>query len=255
MSFSIPRNPRPASTAQAPWPEDALHIVFDLEGLLLDLRPAVAAAMKAALEAVTQPAHRRPVAVPQNASVRAILAARLGSEEPALLAKAHEAYRQHYHAHASAHAVVRPDAAELLDWMRQSTACRWHYLSTRGVDAACRLIEKHGLANHLCGLHTPWRPVMPGARPQLLAHLLQGDMAGLRHCAVLSDCPYELWMSAELGRTTVALGYGQHDPDALSASQPTAWARDCGDVAEWLRRWSSSVRGNVVPMRASVGVH
>lgn len=236
MSQSLRRQSLAVSADALLWSERRLHVVFDLESLLLDFRPAVFAAIDAAVAAVRRPLGQAPAATPMKPWLRDVLVSRLGSDDPLLLRHAHQHFREAYARLGADRAELREDAHELLELMARPSALCWHYLSTRGVDAACALIYRHGLSEHLAGLHTPWKPAPPGARPQLLGHLLQGDMAGVRHCAVLSDCPYELWMAAEMDRQGVALGYGQHDPASLSAAQAEHWARDCSDVVDWLRR-------------------
>lgn len=224
------------------------HVVFDVEGLLLDPTPGVRASLDAtAREFGVAGGRPLPADWTPRCSLFATLSTLLGSEDCALIEAAYAGYHRHYADIGRRRFVRRPGAAALLDVMGVASGCQWHYLSTLGRVPSCKLLQGHGLDEAVRSVFSSEQPSCPGLRPQLLTALfglIDTDPAAV---AVLADLPADLYAAQSLGMTAISLDYGRCPPDVLHRA-PAAHRLESVDA---VRRWLQP-RIALHPLRAHV---
>ncbi len=142
-----------------------------------------------------------------------------------------EAYRRHFRA--------RQDDMELFPGVREMLAAlqaRGHRLavatgkSRRGLD---HQLGQTGLgaffAASRCADETSPKP-----HPAMLIELMQELEVQRHEIVMIGDTSHDLGMAQSAGVDAVAVGYGAHPLDALSAWNPRASVRSVPELHEWL---------------------
>jgi phosphoglycolate phosphatase-like HAD superfamily hydrolase len=214
-----------------------MNVIFDIEGLLLDFRPAVEAALRAAAQATGCPRRTAPGTLALRAvSLQQLLTEHLGLRDTATLERACSAYRTHFVTWRLREAVLHEDAHEIIALMRREHDLSWHYLTTAGYWAARWLIERHALPQSRITLYAPCRPLPPCTRTQALRNLLATRDFVDAPNLVLSDYAEEIAQAADAGARAIGLRYGRSAAEVLVRAPTAHWAASCSEVADWLRR-------------------
>lgn len=228
-----------------------LHVLFDVEGLLLDPEPGIDASLLA-VRARFAPECRDAPLPALAASLRETLARVLRSHEPQLLEAAIQHYHQHYDVQGRFQARLRPGITALLKRMRNDRRLAWHYLSTHDAARAQRLLERFGLEDAVDSVLCMAQPCCMGFRPRLLDTFLREGGLSLGHdlrarTLLLSDWASELDRAHALGLAALALQFGRSDTTDLAASAVAATAGSPAEVMFWIEH-------RLRALEASVGV-
>ena len=225
----------PRSATAGYWP-----VVADLESLLLDPAPAIAASLRYTLQ---QLGRRRLPDWSDEALRRTPVAALLRQQLSAdgSLAEAGRLYEAHYQRHGRYQARLWPGSLPLLVALACDPRFELHYLTHIGAAAAADLVDRYGLQHHVRSIVTPEAPHCGGVRPVLLRHLVGDDEPqSATSWTLLSDHPLELLAAAKLGVRRVGLAYGRGCAMTLSAVDPDAIAHCPTDAACRLTQWAGS---------------
>jgi phosphoglycolate phosphatase-like HAD superfamily hydrolase len=212
------------------------HVVFDPEGLLLDPTPGVRASLDATARDFGLDGRRTlPPDWTPRCSLYSTLATLLGSEDCALIEAAYAGYHRHFAEIGRRSFVRQPGAAALLQLMTARSGCQWHYLSTLGRAAACRLLQDHGLGAAISSIFSSEQPACPGLRPQLLTALLGTLDVDPARVAVLADLPADLYAAQSLGMQGLALDYGRCPPEVLARAPADDHVDSVAAALRWLQ--------------------
>ena len=195
-----------------------LHVLFDVEGLLLDPEPGIDAS-SLAVRARFAPECRDAPLPALAASLRETLARVFRSHEPQLLEAAIQHYHQHYDLQGRFQARLRPGITALLKRMRSDRRLAWHYLSTHDATRAQRLLERFGLEDAVDSVLCMAQPCCMGFRPRLLDTFLREGGLSLGH---------------DLRAHAAAVGLGQRAGSGACAGSCRA------GVAVWAQRYHRS---------------
>jgi phosphoglycolate phosphatase len=209
-------------------------IVFDWDGTLMDSTAGIALAIQHAARDLGLP-------VPDRAQAHHVIG--LGLEDalraavPALPKERYtdfvEAYRRHFLARQE-EMVLFPGVRELLG-----------ELSARGLQLAVATGKSRRGLDHQLGV-TGLRALFAASRcadetkpkphPAMLLELMH-ELAFEKHeLLMIGDTSHDLGMAQSAGVDAVAVGYGAHPLESLSAWKPRASVASVGELRQWLTK-------------------
>ncbi len=207
-------------------------IVFDWDGTLMDSTAGIALSIQEAARGMGLPVPAREAA---SHVIGLGLQDSLRSAVPTLPADRYpdfvELYRKHFHAQQETMALF-PGAMEMLEHLRS----RGHQLavatgkSRRGLDHS---LQVTGLGEHFvasrCADETHPKP-----HPAMLLELMRHGGFAAQESLMIGDTSHDLGMAQNAGVDAVAVGYGAHSREALSALRPLACVNSIGELRQWL---------------------
>jgi phosphoglycolate phosphatase len=196
-------------------------VLFDLDGTILDSLPGIEASVRAAFVARDLPMPANSLREFIGPPIRTILA-RVGKITDETILDALEfAFRQHYDSEGWQRTICFPDAARILEIMRQ----RGHTLfvvSNKPRQVSVKILEKEGILDLFEAIVTrdSRSPVYERKEEMIKALLAERDIAS-ESCVMVGDTIEDARASAEAGISFIYMthGYGVVD----SASVPTAY--------------------------------
>jgi phosphoglycolate phosphatase len=191
------------------------HVIFDLDGTLVDSRPGIVAGLRHALR---QLGHDLPADAaldwaigPPLAEVLARLLAPLGDPRAE---EAVEQYRRWYRTVGLFDARVYPGIPELLD--RLSGAGKVLFVGTsKRTEFARAVLEHFGLARHFRAIQGAEAHGRFDRKADLLAHLLHGHGLDPAATVVVGDREHDVEAALANGLQVVAVTYGYGSRDEL----------------------------------------
>ena len=207
-------------------------IVFDWDGTLFDSAAVIAECIQQAAREMAQPVPDRQTAshvigLGLNDSLRHAMPSLSPDSYPEFLAL----YRSHFLEREDTLSLF-PGVAELLAELKQ----RGHLLAVatgkprRGLD---RALQASGLgalfAATRCGDETRSKP-----NPAMLLELMEELAVEKRDLLMIGDTSHDLGMARNAGVDAVAVVYGAHSLESLSALKPRACIGSVGELGQWL---------------------
>jgi len=142
-----------------------------------------------------------------------------------------EHYRKHFHARQETMELF-PGVPEMLQELRT----REHRLaiatgkSRRGLDSA---LQATGLGAYFASTRCA-DETTPKPHPAMLLELMRESGLEARDLLMIGDTSHDLGMAKSAGVDAVAVGYGAHPLESLSAWQPRASVNNVGELRRWL---------------------
>jgi phosphoglycolate phosphatase len=209
-------------------------IVFDWDGTLMDSTVGITASIQEAARdlGLAAPDRERASHVIGLGLIEALRAAvpELPQERYAEFA---EAYRRHFRARQDDMALF-PGVREMLEELR----ARGHRLAVATGKSRRGLSHQLGLTG-LGELFSASRcadETSPKPHPAMLIELMR-ELAVQRHeLVMIGDTSHDLGMAQSAGVDAVAVGYGAHPLEALSAWNPCASVSSVLELRQWLSR-------------------
>lgn len=193
------------------------HIIFDLDGTLVDS----AAEIHEAAVAVSQ-AHG--LSVPSIDYIRTMTGSppRLffldhGCDEAEVEVRVAE-FRAHLAAHAGDPACVFPDVIPLFEHLHQR-AIRLSLATTKPSALAATLLERYGLAHYFAHIQGTDLPLQHKPHPDILHACMQ--MAQTGPVAMVGDTIFDVEAAHNAGIDSIAICSGAHSPERLADARPT----------------------------------
>lgn len=210
----------------------AAPLIFDVESLLLDVTPGVAASLRAAACAAgADPGAERIARLARlRLPMREALTRLPGGQDPLRCAEFGAHYLQHYHESGRYAGLLQPGAVQMLTELAAHARYELHYLTHIGARAAARTLDVYGLQRLPQVVATPEHPCCPAVRAQLLRQLVAASAWPATAWTLLSDLPLELVAAREAGMTTIALAYGRTPAHHLRRAQPDAVADTATEI-------------------------
>jgi phosphoglycolate phosphatase len=209
-------------------------IVFDWDGTLFDSAALITDCIQQAARDMALPVPDRRTAshvigLGLNDSLRHALPALAPERYPDFLAL----YRRYFLEQEDSLSLF-PGVPELLSELKE----RGHQLAVatgkprRGLE---RALQASGLgplfAASRCGDETRSKP-----DPAMLLELMRELMVENRKLLMIGDTTHDLGMARNAGVDAVAVGYGAHPLESLSAWNPRASVRSVGELRQWLTK-------------------
>ena len=212
--------------------QGGLHVLWDLESVLLDYWPAVEGAMRRTVDAHgDKGAADQPLDWLLSVPLREALAVLLHSQDQAQLDAAEQTYQQQYALHAHAEARLRPGAEALLDFTSQQKGVEAHWYTHIGQQAVNRLIAEKSMSGRIRKVYTGDRCLCAGVRPQIL-DVAQQAVAEYRpaHVLLVAEDPRELFLARRWGLSTLGLSYARFSEHSVRRGGPQWMARNPAEV-------------------------
>lgn len=208
-------------------------IVFDWDGTLFDSTALIVQCIQAAVRDVggVEPPRERAAWV-----IGMGLAQALAHAAPEVPPERHAELVRRYQFHwfARQHEVTLFDG--VLPMLHELRA-RGHRLavatgkSRRGLDAALRSVQLHGLFDDTrTADETASKP-----HPQMLLELMEALEVPPERTLMVGDTTHDLQLARNAGCAAVAVNYGAHAHDELLAHAPLTVARSVAELHDWLR--------------------
>ena len=209
-------------------------IVFDWDGTLMDSTAGIALSIQEAARDMGLPVPTREAA---SHVIGLGLQDSLRSAVPTLAADKYmdfvALYRKHFNAQQEIMALF-PGVPALLGQLR----ARGHQLavatgkSRRGLDHA---LQATGLGAHFAATRCA-DETNPKPHPAMLLELMQESGFEARELLMIGDTSHDLGMADNAGVDAVAVGYGAHPADSLSALRPRACVGSVEELGQWLTK-------------------
>lgn len=209
-------------------------IVFDWDGTLMDSEARIISSMRAAFTelAVAPPppeAVREVIGLGLDEALHRLWPAASGSRRRTLM----DAYRQQYLIADTTPMPLFEGAAEMVQDLHESG---WLLAiatgkSRRGLDEA---LTASGLGRLFhatrCADESFSKP-----HPAMLEALMDELGVDAGRTLMIGDTEYDLEMARNAGAAAVAVGYGAHAAERLTAQGPLCCAMSIGELRDWLR--------------------
>lgn len=207
-------------------------IVFDWDGTLMDSTAGITLSIQEAAREMGLPVPARAAASHViGLGLHDSLRAAVPSLQPERYMDFVELYRKHFQAQQETMALFE-GVPDLLGGLR----ARGHQLavatgkSRRGLDIALRAtgIGEFFVASR-CADETNPKP-----HPAMLLELMRERGFESRDLLMIGDTSHDLGMASSAGVDAVAVCYGAHPPESLSALAPRACVNSVRELQEWL---------------------
>lgn len=207
-------------------------IAFDWDGTLVDSTSIIAESLQAACRDIGEP-------VPDDVSARFViglgLADALALVAPGLPRERHpelsQRYREHYLGR-DPHIPLFPGVRELLDDLRSAG-----FLLAVATGKTRLGLDRALAANDLAHCFDGTRCAdegRPKPYPDMLMHLMAHFGVPPRETLMIGDTTHDLELAAAAGASSLAVGYGAHEPAGLMAAQPLATVHSIEELRRWL---------------------
>jgi phosphoglycolate phosphatase len=205
--------------------------LFDLDGTLVDSRPAILRSVCHVLAELGHPAPALPelhwfVGPPLEHGFRRLLS-RFGDDR---VEAAVASYRRHYAAHGLLDGPPFPGIPELLEALA-GAGVRLFVATSKREDFAARAVEAFGLARYFAGVHGA-APGRPEEKAALIARLVARHGLAPETAAMIGDREHDVIGARANGLRAIGVLYGYGSREELAAAGADALA---GDPAELLR--------------------
>jgi phosphoglycolate phosphatase len=198
------------------------HILFDLDGTLVDSLPGIAHSVRAALTSCGLPAlcpDLKPLIGPP---IRGILARVSGCSEPRLLDRLERAFRSHYDAHGWQETLLQGDVPGLLKRLRDGQADS-SVVTNKPSLASERILARLGLRQQFAAVVCRDSRTPPfSSKGEMIGALVSLRNLERAKCLLVGDTLEDYRAAEEAGVAVaiVAHGYGaeavrEHAPDCV----------------------------------------
>lgn len=212
-------------------------IFFDFDGTLADTAPGIVLTMQKAFQQMGLPIPsdsdvRQTIGLPLLEAVR-----RLGHFSLAQAEQGVEVYRQLFPIYEVGHVSIFPEVLSTLKILH-SKGLRHAICTSRTGVTLDLIMQRFGLAPYFETKLTCNDGCAPKPAPDMVLALL--DRMGLKadEVLVVGDTTFDIEMGNRAGCRTVAVTYGNHSRQQLSAAQPTHIIDHFGQLADYVDRHS-----------------
>lgn len=214
----------------------ARAILFDLDGVLVDSRAAIARSINHALAACGLEPRPEPelhafIGPPIETAMAHLLAA--AGAAPALLGSLVASYRQRYRLAAVAETVVFPGTEELLDALR--TEARLVVVTTKPQPLAEMVLEGVGLRSRFTDVVGPGLDLASEAKDVTLARAL-ARLAGATPAALVGDRCFDVAAAHARGVFAIGVTWGIGGVAELTAAGADRIVGDHAELLDAVRR-------------------
>jgi phosphoglycolate phosphatase len=197
-----------------------VHVLFDLDGTLLDPSAGLLGAIQHALRELGKP-------VPPAAELswmigpplRASFSELLGGAEETPAAIGH--YRAYYGARGMYEAVVYQGIPEALEAL-EAAGCRLIVATAKPYRFARPILQHFGLANRFVAIHGPELDGTRDAKADLIAFILAAEGVAVDAALMVGDRALDVEAAASHGIASIAAGWGYGSRAELSAAGAAA---------------------------------
>jgi len=193
------------------------HIIFDLDGTLVDSAAEIH-------EAAVAVARAHGLSIPSLDYIRTMTGSppRLffldhGCEEAEVEARVAE-FRAHLAAHAGDPACVFPDVIPVLEHLQQR-AIRLSLATTKPSELAASLLERYGLAPYFAHIQGTDLPLQHKPHPDILHACIKKAPPGM--VVMVGDTLFDVEAAHNAGIDSIAVCSGAHSPEQLADARPT----------------------------------
>ena len=189
----------------------ARHILFDLDGTLVDPKPGILGSIQYALRRLGAP-------VPPIEELSWAIGPPLRTTFPRLLgdpARTEEAvhlYRENYRNGAMYDAVVYPGVPAALDTLA-SAGCRLIVATAKPHFFARPIVQRFALAGYFAGIYGPELDGTNDSKADLIAHIVERERIQTAHAVMVGDREHDIVAARRnnIGAVGVTWGYGSRD--------------------------------------------
>jgi phosphoglycolate phosphatase len=193
------------------------HVIFDLDGTLVDSASEIH-------DAVVAVCHAHGLSIPSLDYIRTMTGSppRLffldhGCDEAEVVDRVAE-FRAHLAANAGDPNCVFPSVMPLLEHLRQR-AIRISLATTKPSELAASLLERYGLASFFSHIQGTDPPLQHKPHPDILHACMEKSALGA--VAMVGDTIFDVEAAHNAGIDSIAVCSGAHSPERLAEARPT----------------------------------
>ena len=200
------------------------HVLFDLDGTLVDSLPGIAFSVDAALRACELPARTRGLAPLIGPPIRNILAAVTGNTEPAALDRLEAAFRLSYDSEGWRRTVCMPGVPDMLWRLMTADIALWVATNKPALPTA-RILSELNLGGFFreAACRDSRKPPF-ASKAELLVELLTRRGMHPSECLMVGDTS-EDWYAAEAAGIECVIAWAENSTHPLPA--------ECRRIADW----------------------
>jgi phosphoglycolate phosphatase len=207
-------------------------LVFDWDGTLMDSTAGITLAIQEAARDMGLPVPGREAA---SHVIGLGLQDSLRAAVPSLPVEGYKDFVEHYRRHFFAQQEAMdlfPGVRELLENLtaREFKLAVATGKSRRGLDLA---LQATGIGAHFAATRCA-DETSPKPHPAMLLELMRELQLEAAELLMIGDTSHDLGMAKSAGVDAVAVGYGAHPIESLSAWQPRACVGSVGELRQWL---------------------
>jgi phosphoglycolate phosphatase len=213
-----------------------MHLLFDLDGTLVDSFPGISRSINQTLTTVG----REPVPEAQlrqfvGKRLAAIFSTLLGAEDEALVDRAVEIYRPLFDEVGILDSRVFPGIPEALATLRDA-GHSLQVVTVRSLGSAKLVVRHCGLEQYFDAVHGPDRSLRSGDKADLVRAAL--DLAGAdpRDAIMIGDRSDDVRAARTHGVHAVAIEWGYGTADELREAEPDYFAPSVADLVSYATR-------------------
>jgi phosphoglycolate phosphatase len=213
-----------------------MHLLFDLDGTLVDSFPGISRSINQTLTTVG----REPVPEAQlrqfvGKRLAAIFSTLLGAEDEALVDRAVEIYRPLFDEVGILDSRVFPGIPEALATLRDA-GHSLQVVTVRSLGSAKLVVRHFGLEQYFDAVHGPDRSLRSGDKADLVRAAL--DLAGAdpRDAIMIGDRSDDVRSARTHGVHAVAIEWGYGTADELREAEPDYFAPSVADLVSYTTR-------------------
>lgn len=210
------------------------HILFDLDGTLIDPKKGVTGSFIHALQALGMPAPSADelhwvIGPPLRDSFSDVL----GEEGRHRVPEAIRLYRERYAQVGMHEHQLYPGIREMLQRLHDQSRTLWVATSKPEIFAR-QIIESLGLKPFFQNVHGSQLDGIRGDKGELIAFILQSEGLDARDCVMVGDRKYDAIGAAKNGMPSIGAGWGYGTSEELLAAGAATVCEKPGDVAAFL---------------------
>jgi phosphoglycolate phosphatase len=202
----------------------ALHVIFDLDGTLVDSLPGIAFSVDAALRTCGMPPSRRDLAPLIGPPIRNILAAVSGVTDPATLDRLETSFRQSYDSEGWRRTLCLPGVPNML-WNLMTAGIALWVATNKPALPTARILRELNLTGFFreVACRDSRRPPF-ASKAELLVELLTRRGMQPSECLMVGDTA-EDWYAAEAAGIECVIAWAEDSERPLP--------EDCRYIANW----------------------
>lgn len=184
------------------------HLVFDLDGTLVDSRPGILHALRTAARQVQPEIDAAGLEFQIGPPVREMLQSGLQTSDPEELDRLEAAFRASYDGGGWKMTEVYPGLLDTLDTLsRRGIVC--HIVTNKPAFATARILIHLGLSRYFDGVLCPdMRAPKFASKSEMLAFLLETRRIATENALYLGDSADDLYAAANCGLGFIGIEYG-----------------------------------------------
>lgn len=217
-----------------------MHLLFDLDGTLVDSFPGISHSINQTLTAVG----REPVPETQlrqfvGKRLAVIFSTLLGAKDEALVDRAVEIYRPLFDEVGILDSRVFPGIHDALSTFRDA-GHSLQVVTVRSIESARLVVRHFGLDRYFDAVHGPERTQRTCDKADLVRAALNLAGGDARETIVIGDRADDIRAARAHGVHAVAAGWGYGTTEELRVAEPDYFASSVTDLVSYATRWSTA---------------